>query len=350
MVINWAKVLRQADSKLAECTEEYDFEQFFTDFEIDILTQNKEIKLRIITYSFILADLKDIVKVRKLAKYLNDLYNIKLIYPLGYSFAFEVPRMNGDKIFLTNILDSSKEFIARFGIGIDNEIATINLEKQPHTLIAGATGSGKSVCLNTFICSLLMYNSPDYLKFIFVDSKRTELSKYKDIAHCEAFIDNGRDTVAMLKSVYQLIKQRNEAEEKEKLIDFDCFLGSRYVIVVDELADLISDPKYHDIIEYYLIKISQIGRSAGVHLVLATQHPIVKVINGSIKANMTTRLCLQTTSARDSMAILGHKGGEQLLGKGDCLYKTPFCVKEKRVQIACTLPENIDKIISVWKR
>jgi S-DNA-T family DNA segregation ATPase FtsK/SpoIIIE len=200
-----------------------------------------------------------------------------------------------------------------------------DLASMPHLLIAGTTGSGKSVCINTIILSLLYRHTPDKCKFILIDPKMLELSTYEGIPHllCPV-ITEAKKAASVLGWVVKEMESRYRLMTKDGVRNIDGYnskhsLAMPYiVVVVDEMSDLMLVAGKE--IESYIQKLSQMARAAGIHIIMATQRPSVDVITGTIKANFPTRISFQVTSKIDSRTILGEQGAEQLLGKGDMLY------------------------------
>ena len=196
---------------------------------------------------------------------------------------------------------------------------------MPHLLIAGTTGSGKSVCINTIILSLLYRHTPDKCKFILIDPKMLELSTYEGIPHllCPV-ITEAKKAASVLGWVVKEMESRYRLMTKEGVRNIDSYNAKHklpmpyIVVVVDEMSDLMLVAGKE--IENYIQKLSQMARAAGIHIIMATQRPSVDVITGTIKANFPTRISFQVTSKIDSRTILGEQGAEQLLGKGDMLY------------------------------
>jgi S-DNA-T family DNA segregation ATPase FtsK/SpoIIIE len=196
---------------------------------------------------------------------------------------------------------------------------------MPHLLIAGTTGSGKSVCINTIILSLLFRHTPEKCKFILIDPKMLELSTYEGIPHllCPV-ITEAKKAASVLGWVVKEMESRYRLMTKEGVRNIDGYNAKHklpmpyIVVVVDEMSDLMLVAGKE--IENYIQKLSQMARAAGIHIIMATQRPSVDVITGTIKANFPTRISFQVTSKIDSRTILGEQGAEQLLGKGDMLY------------------------------
>ena len=196
---------------------------------------------------------------------------------------------------------------------------------MPHLLIAGTTGSGKSVCINTIILSLLYKLSPEQCKFIMIDPKMLELSTYEGIPHliCPV-ITKAKKAASILGWVVKEMESRYKLMTREGVRNIDGYnskhkLVMPYIVVlVDEMSDLMLVAGKE--IENYIQKLSQMARAAGIHIIMATQRPSVDVITGTIKANFPTRISFQVSSKIDSRTILGEQGAEQLLGKGDMLF------------------------------
>ena len=243
----------------------------------------------------------------------------------------ELPNSTRENVYLSEIL-SSADFTKKdikLPIALGKNISGIpvvgDLASMPHLLIAGTTGSGKSVCINTIILSLLYRHSPDKCKFILIDPKMLELSTYEGIPHllCPV-ITEAKKAASVLGWVVKEMESRYKLMTKEGVRNIDSYntkhsLSMPYiVVVVDEMSDLMLVAGKE--IENYIQKLSQMARAAGIHIIMATQRPSVDVITGTIKANFPTRISFQVTSKIDSRTILGEQGAEQLLGKGDMLY------------------------------
>ena len=200
-----------------------------------------------------------------------------------------------------------------------------DLAAMPHLLIAGTTGSGKSVCINTIILSLLYKHGPNKCKFILVDPKMLELSTYEGIPHllCPV-ITEAKRAASVLGWVVKEMESRYRLMTRVGVRNIDGYNAKHklpmpyIVVIVDEMSDLMLVASKE--IEGYIQKLSQMARAAGIHIIMATQRPSVDVITGTIKANFPTRISFQVTSKIDSRTILGEQGAEQLLGKGDMLY------------------------------
>ncbi|MDC2995875.1 DNA translocase FtsK [Candidatus Pelagibacter sp.] len=249
------------------------------------------------------------------------------------TIGIELPNNTRENVYLSEII-SSKEFKKRdiklpiaLGKSISGNPVIGDLTSMPHLLIAGTTGSGKSVCINTIILSILYKLTPDKCKFILIDPKMLELSTYERIPHllCPVITEPKR-AASVLGWVVKEMESRYRLMTKEGVRNIDGYnekhsLPMPYIVViVDEMSDLMLVAGKE--IENYIQKLSQMARAAGIHIIMATQRPSVDVITGTIKANFPTRISFQVTSKIDSRTILGEQGAEQLLGKGDMLYMT----------------------------
>mgnify|MGYP001323709092 CR=1 FL=1 len=251
--------------------------------------------------------------------------------PGSNTVGIELPNAGRENVYLSEILSTS-DFKKRevklpiaLGKSISGKPIVGDLSLMPHLLIAGTTGSGKSVCINTIILSLLYRHTPDRCKFILIDPKMLELSTYEGIPHllCPV-ITEAKKAASVLGWVVKEMESRYRLMTKEGVRNIDSYNAKHklpmpyIVVVVDEMSDLMLVAGKE--IENYIQKLSQMARAAGIHIIMATQRPSVDVITGTIKANFPTRISFQVTSKIDSRTILGEQGAEQLLGKGDMLY------------------------------
>ena len=292
--------------------------------------------------------------------------------PGSSSIGIELPKSSRENVYLSEII-SSKDFSKKniklpiaLGKSISGTPITGDLASMPHLLIAGTTGSGKSVCINTIILSLLYRHSPEKCKFILIDPKMLELSTYEGIPHllCPV-ITEAKKAASVLGWVVKEMESRYRLMTKVGVRNIDGYnekhkLSMPYIVViVDEMSDLMLVAGKE--IENYIQKLSQMARAAGIHIIMATQRPSVDVITGTIKANFPTRISFQVTSKIDSRTILGEQGAEQLLGKGDMLYMSsankivrihaPFVSEDEIEKINNFLrsqaePEYIDEILN----
>ncbi len=251
--------------------------------------------------------------------------------PGSNTVGIELPNNSRENVYLSEILNDS-DFKKReiklpiaLGKSISGKPIVGDLSSMPHLLIAGTTGSGKSVCINTIILSLLYRHTPEKCKFILIDPKMLELSTYEGIPHllCPV-ITEAKKAASVLGWVVKEMESRYRLMTKEGVRNIDGYNSKHklpmpyIVVVVDEMSDLMLVAGKE--IENYIQKLSQMARAAGIHIIMATQRPSVDVITGTIKANFPTRISFQVTSKIDSRTILGEQGAEQLLGKGDMLY------------------------------
>ena len=251
--------------------------------------------------------------------------------PGSNTIGIELPNNSRENVYLSEILNNGdfKKRDIKLPIALGKNISGYpivgDLSTMPHLLIAGTTGSGKSVCINTIILSLLYKHTPDKCKFILIDPKMLELSTYEGIPHllCPV-ITEAKKAASVLGWVVKEMESRYRLMTKEGVRNIDGYNAKHkfpmpyIVVVVDEMSDLMLVAGKE--IENYIQKLSQMARAAGIHIIMATQRPSVDVITGTIKANFPTRISFQVTSKIDSRTILGEQGAEQLLGKGDMLY------------------------------
>lgn len=236
------------------------------------------------------------------------------------------------------------------GKGLSGEPVFPNIAKMPHLLVAGATGSGKSVTIHSIIVSLLFKNSPETLRFIFIDPKRVELSVYSGLPHLIApVITEGKKAVSALRWAIAEMDKRYEILLREGFRDIKSFNDKHkedpipyLVIVIDELADLMT--VYGREVEGSIVRLAQMARATGIHLIVSTQRPSVEVITGLIKANITTRIALQVASQIDSRTILDTSGAEKLLGGGDMLLVSSELSKPRRIQGSFLTDEEIKSV------
>ncbi|NOQ68226.1 hypothetical protein GQ568_02190, partial [Patescibacteria group bacterium] len=278
----------------------------------------------------------------------------------------ELPNQAAAMVRLKNIL-SSKEFYNRksnlnviLGRDVAGSIILTDLSKMPHLMIAGSTGSGKTVCVNTLITGLLFQNSPEMLKFIMIDPKRVELTPYNDIPHLLTPVITDPDkAVNSLKWAISEMEDRYETLSQlgcRNIESYNQAVTTKYkqrevlhysVIVIDELADLMATHGREA--EAAIVRLAQMARAIGIHLVLSTQRPSVEVITGLIKANITTRIAFQVASQIDSRTILDMSGAEKLLGNGDMLYLSGDSNKPKRIQGVFVSEEEIQTVVEFLK-
>lgn len=272
----------------------------------------------------------------------------------------EIPNLTRDTIYLRDILLSDEmeatESKLAFGLGkeISGKPVVTDLTRMPHLLIAGATGSGKSVCINTIIMSLLLRTKPDELRLVLIDPKRVELAGYNELPHLIGSVVTDAETaletmywaVKEMERRYELlqeVKARDIISFNEKAEETEEFSKMPYiVIIIDEFADLIMTSGKD--IELPITRLAQMARAVGMHLILATQRPSIKVITGIIKANFPARIAFQVSSKVDSRVILDMIGAERLLGQGDMLFMPPGKALAERIHGAFVSDHEIERV------
>ena len=271
----------------------------------------------------------------------------------------EIPNENRESVFLREIL-SDEKFLRKdiklpiaLGKSISGKPIIGDLTSMPHLLIAGTTGSGKSVCINTIIVSLLYKLNPSLCKLILIDPKMLELSAYENIPHLlTPVITDAKKATTALGWVVKEMNNRYKYMSKVGVRNIDGYNSKHklkmpyIVVVVDEMSDLMLVAGKE--IENYIQKLSQMARAAGIHIIMATQRPSVDVITGTIKANFPTRVSFQVSSKIDSRTILGEQGAEQLLGKGDMLFMSS-ANRIVRIHGPYVSEKEIEKITSVLR-
>lgn len=310
------------------------------------------------------------VKVTRITALHNDLalalaaHPIRIEAPIpGKSLiGVEVPNKSVALVGLREMLESrpyqekARRFAIPFALGKDvsGYPSLIDLSRMPHMLVAGATGSGKSVCLNILIASLLYSHGPDDLKFILVDPKRVEFPVYNGIPHLiTPVITKMEDTVNALKWTIREMDRRFDLLASVGARDIFAFNERSkdrlpyLVFIVDELADLMVTSGAE--VEGPIVRIAQLARAVGIHLVLATQRPSVDVLTGLIKANIPARVAFSVASSTDSRTILDQTGAEKLLGRGDMLYQTAEMSAPKRVQCAFVSDDEVRRVVEFLK-
>ena len=274
--------------------------------------------------------------------------------PGSNTIGIELPNSTRENVYLREIV-SNPNFLRKenkLPIALGKSISGVpivgDLSSMPHLLIAGTTGSGKSVCINTIILSLIYKHKPDMCKFILIDPKMLELSTYEGIPHllCPV-ITEAKKATSVLGWVVKEMENRYKLMTKEGVRNIDGYNSKHklpmpyIVVIVDEMSDLMHVAGKE--IENYIQKLSQMARASGIHIIMATQRPSVDVITGTIKANFPTRISFQVTSKIDSRTILGEQGAEQLLGKGDMLYMSS-ANKIIRIHAPFVSDEEIEKV------
>jgi S-DNA-T family DNA segregation ATPase FtsK/SpoIIIE len=320
------------------------------------------------------------VKLSRIVALQNDLSLALAAHPLrieapipGKSLVgIEIPNRTKSLVGLASVLgakeftDNPSPLLLALGRGISGAGHFSNLAKAPHLLIAGATGSGKSVAIHTFIASLLYRNPPDRLRFIMIDPKRVELTLYNKIPHLlTPVVTDPKKAILVLKWAAKEMERRYNLLESHAVRDIQSYhsniVGPAYekatsaeaelpekmpyiVVIIDELADIMST--YPRELEAAIVRLAQMSRAVGIHLMLSTQRPSVEVITGLIKANIPSRVALQVASQIDSRTILDMAGAEKLLGSGDMLYLSGDMAKPIRLQSAFISETEVKKVVS----
>ena len=275
----------------------------------------------------------------------------------------EVPNQDPTKVNLRSIIETPKfkntesKLTVAMGYRINNEPLLMDIAKTPHALIAGATGSGKSVCINSILMSLLYKNHPEELRLLLIDPKMVELAPYNDLPHLVSpVITDVKAATQSLKWAVEEMEKRYKLFAQYHVRNITAFNKKapyeqrmpKIVIVIDELADLMMMAPQE--VEQSIARIAQKARACGIHMLVATQRPSVNVITGLIKANIPTRIAFMVSSSVDSRTILDSGGAERLLGYGDMLYLGSGMNKPIRVQGTFVSDEEIDDVVDFIKQ
>ncbi len=270
----------------------------------------------------------------------------------------EIPNRSLEFVTLREMLQASamqnvkSKTVVSLGLDVSGQAVVTDIAKMPHVLIAGTTGSGKSVLMNSIVSSILFRASPEEVKFIMVDPKRVELTPYNDIPHLLTPVITDVDKVANALgwAVSEMERRyRTFQEMGVKSIsaynELSGFQAMHYIVIlIDEMADIMMSKNASDV-EHNIVRLAQMARATGIHLVLATQRPSVNVLTGLIKANVPARIAFQVTSMTDSRVIIDMPGAEKLLGKGDMLFIPPESAKPTRIQGAFVSEKEIRNLI-----
>ncbi len=311
------------------------------------------------------------VKVERITSLSNDLAlalaapSIRIEAPVpGKSVVgIEVPNTISSLVSLRGVIETSafqktqvrSKLALALGKGAGGEAIAADLSKMPHLLIAGATGSGKTVCLNSTICCLMLSNTPNDVRFIMIDPKRVELTIYNGIPHLVApVIVDATKAVETLRWLSQEMNKRYQTLASSGARNIDAYNKDKQgkekmpylILIIDELADLMVAGG--DEVEQILCRLAQLSRAVGIHLVVATQRPSVDVVTGLIKANFPTRISFAVTSQVDSRTILDIGGAEKLLGSGDMLYMPTEASKPKRLQGCYVSDAEAERLVYFW--
>lgn len=296
-------------------------------------------------YSFDYINIANNNKLKKVVKMLSIFMRekIDIVEIEGGHFGLRFER--AEREFVDWHFANSYNTANTISLGKDTSgnINTLHLDKAPHILVAGATGSGKSVFMNNAILGFATKNTPESLGMVLIDPKQVEFAPYENLPHLTRPIINDIVTTinALNDLVYEMDKRYSILKSKG-LRDNSSNVFCKIVVFVDELADLMLTNKAA--IETPLVKLAQKGRACGIHLILATQRPTVNVVTGLLKANIPTRIAFSMSSMRDSMVMLDYKGANELLGKGDCLVKLADRIDTIRIQAPFVTDEIVHKI------
>jgi S-DNA-T family DNA segregation ATPase FtsK/SpoIIIE len=311
------------------------------------------------------------VKVERITSLANDLAlalaasSIRIEAPVpGKSVVgIEVPNTISSLVSLRGVIETSSfqriesksKLALALGKGAGGEAIAADLSRMPHLLIAGATGSGKTVCLNSIVCCLLLYNTPNEVKFIMIDPKRVELTPFNSIPHLATpvIVDTNK-ALGTLRWLNQEMDKRYQKLATAGARNIEGYNRSKQgderlpylILIIDELADLMMAG--FDEVEHILCRLAQLARATGIHLVVATQRPSVDVVTGLIKANFPTRVSFAVTSQVDSRTILDMGGAEKLLGRGDMLYMPTEAAKPKRLQGCYVSDAETERLVYFW--
>jgi len=312
------------------------------------------------------------VRVNRITNLANDLalalaaptIRIEAPVPGKPVVGIEVPNTTTSLVAIRSVIEStafhkansrSKLAIA-LGKGVSGEPVAADLARMPHLLIAGATGSGKSVCINSIIAGFLLHNTPEELRLVLIDPKRVELANFGDIPHLafSKIITDTEEVVGTLQAIIHEMDSRYRRFASVGVRNIEAYNKSPHathslpywVVVIDELADLMMAAPYE--VERQICRLAQLARATGIHLIIATQRPSVDVVTGLIKANFPTRIAFAVSSQVDSRTIIDGAGAEKLLGRGDMLFMPTDASKPKRLQGSFVSDQELDRIVVWW--
>ena len=313
------------------------------------------------------------VKLSKITSLANDLSLALAAHPIRIEapipgkalVGIEIPNKIRKTVRLRNLisLPEFQRYDRNLAVILGRDVAGspvfADIGRMPHLLVAGATGTGKTICLNSLILSLIYRNSPEILRFILVDPKRVEFPVYQDLPHLlTPVVYDAQKTVFILKWLTGEMERRFQVLAEARTRDIALYnemaakkgehLMPYVVLIIDELADLMAARGKE--IEAGIVRLAQMARAVGIHLIVATQRPSVEVITGLIKANITSRIAFQVASQVDSRTILDTAGAEKLLGLGDLLYLSAETAKPKRIQGVYVSEKEVKRVMEFFKK
>ena len=319
---------------------------FLTSYGLPCSCQGIKIAPQLVRYSLNLQDLSQLQKARRFCENLGAWAGTCATFTTSdcSHFAIDLARNERRTVFLNEFADtlSKKQFAVALGIDTAGELITPTLDDLTHLLVAGTTGSGKSVALTDIILSLACYNTPNDLGLVLIDPKRTEFAQFDGLPHLLTPIVTETDKAEM---VLQALIQKMEIRYKKMAT-----LGikkanetfKKIVVVIDELADLVLQNEH---IKDLLVRLLQKSRACGFYFVVATQSPRASILSGLLLANLPSRLILTCASTRESILALGNGGAEKLQGKGDAFLKLPANTTSKRLQVPFITDEELKQTI-----
>lgn len=317
---------------------------------------------RITRYEIKLAPGVKISQVRNLSEDLaialmSDKVRIQAPIPgtslVGIEILNEIPAIIGLKDLIKDSRKADCELPIAIGTDVTGKPRILDLSKMPHLLIAGQTGSGKSVCLNSIILSVLYNKTPEECELMLVDPKRVEMTSYFSVPHLRhAIVTDPDEALSMFQGLVREMERRYRLLEEASVRNIVSYnqMGNKMpyiVVIVDEMSDLMMTSGKE--LEKCIVRLAQLARAVGIHLVLATQKPVVKVITGLIKSNMPSRISFQVASKTDSRVILDQNGAEKLAGRGDMLATHPEVTEPERLHGAWVSDEEIKNITDSFK-
>lgn len=346
---------------------------FYKNFNIDLDITNI-IESYSVTRYFVELDRTNKTRIANVERLVDDLaveLNIKNIkFTIDYEtgkIVLEIPNRHRKPLDFKDIsytIQETKGLTVCLGKGLNNNNYKINLCDTPHLLVAGTTGSGKSVFINSIICQLISNYSKNELELSLIDPKKVELSIYKNVEHVTDIATDLQSATTVLQNAIKQVEQRYKLLEENNTRNIENYNKKAYnklpykLIIIDELADILLQDKKNRkrtinnemTLEGYIVRIAQIGRACGVHLIVATQRPSSDVITGLIKANIPSRVAFSVSSKVDSRIILDDKGAEKLTGKGDLLFKMVGNEEITRIQSPFISDEEVESIVNQHNR